>query len=79
MTKIVDISEAQHHLRGLLALARRGDQIIIEETGESPVRLVSIADEPRKLPKLGLREGKVWTSDDFDVELPDSFWLGEGE
>ncbi len=29
---------------------------------------------------LGLFEnvGETWMSDDFDAELPDSFWLGEG-
>jgi len=28
---------------------------------------------------LGLFEdvGKTWTSDDFDAELPDSFWFGD--
>lgn len=25
---------------------------------------------------LGLDTGRVWMSDDFDAELPDSFWLG---
>lgn len=30
---------------------------------------------------LGLFEhvGETWTSDDFDAELSDSFWLGEDE
>ncbi len=37
------------------------------------------ADEKQapRLPKLGLREGKVWTSEDFDAELSESFWLGK--
>ena len=26
---------------------------------------------------LGLHEGQIWIADDFDVPLPDSFWLGE--
>jgi hypothetical protein len=25
---------------------------------------------------LGLHAGKVWMSDDFDAELPETFWLG---
>jgi predicted DNA-binding antitoxin AbrB/MazE fold protein len=25
----------------------------------------------------GLHAGMIWMSDDFDDELPDSFWLGE--
>ncbi len=31
---------------------------------------------PRKL-GLGAHLGKVWMSDDFDAELPDSFWFGD--
>jgi hypothetical protein len=33
-------------------------------------------DKPRI---AGLHEGNWWISDDFDDELPDSFWLGEDE
>jgi prevent-host-death family protein len=79
MTKIVSISEAQSQLQGLLALTRNGDEIIIEENGEPLARLVPIEKFELKQRILGLREGQVWTSDDFDDELPDSFWLGEEE
>ncbi len=79
MTKTVSISEAQSQLQGLLALARNGDEIIIEENGEPLARLVPIEKPEPKQRILGLREGQVWTSDDFDDELPDSFWLGKEE
>ena len=79
MTKIVSINEAQVQLQGLLALARNGDEVIIEENGEPSARLIPIQKTERKERILGLREGQVWTSDDFDEELPDSFWLGEEE
>jgi prevent-host-death family protein len=78
MTKTVSLSEVQTQLKGLLALARNGDEVIIEENGEPLARLIPIQKkEPRKERVLGLREGQVWTSEDFDDELPDSFWLGE--
>ena len=77
MTKIVSISEAQKHLQGLLALARKGDEIIIEENGEPSARLIPIQKSKGNERILGLREGQVWTSQDFDDELPDEFWLGE--
>ena len=34
---------------------------------------------PLKTRTLGLHAhlGEAWMSDDFDAELPDSFWLGE--
>ncbi|MGI8638336.1 MAG: type II toxin-antitoxin system Phd/YefM family antitoxin [Pyrinomonadaceae bacterium] len=79
MTKIVSISEAQTQLQGLLALARNGGEVIIEENGEPSARLIPIQKTEPKERILGLREGQVWTSDDFDDELPDSFWLGEEE
>ncbi|MBN8592806.1 MAG: hypothetical protein J0M33_13665 [Anaerolineae bacterium] len=28
---------------------------------------------------LGLHAGSMWMSDDFDAELPDEFWFGEGQ
>ncbi|ALF54351.1 hypothetical protein ACX27_18320 [Nostoc piscinale CENA21] len=28
---------------------------------------------------LGLNEGQIWMSDDFNDPLPDEFWMGEGE
>ena len=79
MTKTVSIREAQSQLQGLLALTRNGDEVIIEENGEPLARLVPIEKFELKQRILGLREGQVWTSDDFDDELPDSFWLGEEE
>ncbi|OCQ96778.1 hypothetical protein BCD64_14300 [Nostoc sp. MBR 210] len=27
---------------------------------------------------LGLHEGEIWMSDDFNDPLPDEFWMGEG-
>lgn len=77
MTKTVSLNEAQTQLQGLLALARGGDEIIIEENGEPAARIVPIQKNELKERVLGLREGQVWMSDDFDDELPDSFWLGE--
>ena len=77
MTKTVSLNEAQTQLQGLLALARNGDEVIIEENGEPSARIVPIQKNEPKERVLGLREGQVWTSGDFDEELPDSFWLGE--
>jgi len=75
MTKTVSISEAQSQLQGLLALARNGDEVIIEENGEPLARLVPIEKaEPKKQRIAGLGKGTMWVSDDFDDELPDEFW-----
>lgn len=28
---------------------------------------------------LGLNQGQIWMSDDFNDPLPDEFWMGDGE
>ncbi|MCF4965646.1 type II toxin-antitoxin system VapB family antitoxin [Nostoc sp. CMAA1605] len=38
-----------------------------EKTQETPQQRV-----------LGLHEGQIWMSDDFNDPLPDEFWMGEG-
>jgi len=45
MTTVVDIKEAQVKLKGLLALAREGDEIVIEENGE---KLGTIIPTPKR-------------------------------
>ncbi|MCC5625940.1 DUF2281 domain-containing protein [Nostoc sp. CHAB 5715] len=38
--------------------------------------------QPQQSPQeqvLGLNQGKIWISDDFNEPLPDEFWLGESE
>ncbi len=77
MTKTVSINEVS--IQTIIALTRNGDEVMIEENGEPLARLVPIEKFEPKQRILGLREGQVWTRDDFDDELPDSFWLGEDE
>jgi antitoxin (DNA-binding transcriptional repressor) of toxin-antitoxin stability system len=76
MTKTVSLNE-NVTIETLIALTRNGDEVVIEENGEPVARVTPIEKIQRKERILGLREGQVWTSDDFDEELPDSFWLGE--
>lgn len=37
----------------------------------------SVLPTQRRIP--GLDAGPVWMSDDFDAELPDSFWFGSDD
>ena len=66
-------------MQTVIALTRNGDEVVIEENGEPLARLLPIQRPEKKERVLGLREGQVWISDDFDEPLPDSFWLGEEE
>ena len=76
MIKTISMEETLS-LQTVLALTRNGDEVVIEENGEPLARLLPIQRPVKKERVLGLREGRVWISDDFDEELPDSFWLGE--
>ena len=76
MTTVVNIEEAQTKLKGLLDRAREGDEIVIEENGEELGKIVPV--KKRKALKQrefgrGRAEG-YFMSDDFNDELPDSFW-----
>ena len=78
MTRTVSLSE-NVSMQAVIALTRNGDEVVIEENGEPLARLLPIQKPEKKERVLGLREGQVWLSDDFDAPLPDSFWLGEEE
>jgi hypothetical protein len=48
---------------------------------QTRIQFVPTGGQPPKSRVLGLFEnvGETWVSDDFDAELPDSFWLGEDQ
>jgi hypothetical protein len=48
---------------------------------QTRVQFVETEEIPSKSRVLGLFEnvGETWMSDDFDAELPNSFWLGEDQ
>jgi antitoxin (DNA-binding transcriptional repressor) of toxin-antitoxin stability system len=74
-TKSVEIQEAQQHLAELVAQAATGTDIILLD-GQTPrARLVPIAPPVvRRIP--GLHAGSITISPDFDLPLPDEFWMG---
>jgi antitoxin (DNA-binding transcriptional repressor) of toxin-antitoxin stability system len=85
MTTTIDIETTQLQLSDLVALVRTGGEVIVQED-ETPVLHISKPIIPvRKKPFIfGLSQTKnqhsettFWMSEDFDDELPMSFWLGE--
>lgn len=76
MTKTLSINEVQRLLPGLLALAKDGDEIIIEENGHELAKVIpSTTPDPVKQREFGRgRPAGYFMSDDFDDELPDEFW-----
>lgn len=81
MTTTIDIGEVQAQLAELLDKLREGNEVIIAQGSKPVARLTAIAPEaaPEKQEKRvgNLNPGSIWVSDDFDVPLPDEFWLGE--
>lgn len=68
-TETIDLAEAQAHLKELVHRVSEGLQVILSEN-EKPVARIT----PVRQRVAGLDPGSIWTSEDFDEELPDSFW-----
>jgi prevent-host-death family protein len=71
--KTVELREAQANLKDLLTLVAQGTEIVVTD-GTIPVaRLVPVksCSTPRT---AGLHAGAIWSSEDFDHPLPDTFW-----
>ena len=72
-SKTVNIHDAKNSLSELVSLALEGNEVIIAEDNTPLVRLIPIKRSIRaRIP--GLNCGEIWTSDDFDQPLPESFW-----
>ena len=74
-SKTVDIHDAKTTLSELVSLALEGNEIIIAEDDKPLARLIPIS-ESKTVRTPGLNRGEIWTSDDFDEPLPESFWTG---
>jgi prevent-host-death family protein len=77
-TTTVELRDAAARLPELVKLVQSGTDVILTDSGTPRARLVSIPSSVRTYPRIpGLQGGQMWMSDDFDAELPDSFWMGE--
>ena len=74
-SKTVDIHDKQTSLSELVSLALEGNEVIIADDDKPLARLVPISDS-KQLRIPGLNRGEIWTSEDFDEPLPESFWTG---
>lgn len=74
--KTVNIHEAKTKLSALLVDVAAGEDVIIAKAGKPVARLISY-EEPAPQPRrLGMDEGLVWISADFDAPLPDDILEG---
>ncbi|MBF0111131.1 MAG: toxin-antitoxin (TA) system antitoxin [Desulfamplus sp.] len=72
LMKTINISETEANIKDLLSIVVEGTEIIITENKIPLARITPvIKSTPRK---AGLHSGLIWTSEDFDEPLPESFW-----
>ena len=66
----VNIFEAKTQLSKLVAMAERGEDVIIARAGKPAVRLTQLKPEKKPI-VFGLLKGKIHVADDFDAPLPE--------
>lgn len=82
--KTIDLETTPLTLEELLDSLDANTEVLLTR-GDTPVARIAPAGEPTKIQPqtegrvFGLHKGQGWISDDFDDELPDSFWFGEDE
>ncbi|QTA83616.1 Toxin-antitoxin system, antitoxin component [Desulfonema limicola] len=75
-TQVITISDLKNRIGDLITFITEGGSVILEKDSKPFARLIPISDKKKKR-IAGLNKGEIWTSDDFDDPLPDSFWTGE--
>ncbi len=80
MTKTLDVS-AWPQLAEILSAIGEDEAIVLTQNGRVIAEVKPVEEGSTEKPKervfgLGAGEG-YYMADDFDAELPDSFWLGE--
>lgn len=75
MTTHVTLSQAKDQLAELVAKAKRGELVVIEDSDHVHLELVvSRAKKPRV---FGQHAGKGRVADNFNDPLPESIWSGQ--
>ncbi|KOR34298.1 MULTISPECIES: type II toxin-antitoxin system Phd/YefM family antitoxin [Planktothricoides] len=72
----VDITEANTQLQQLLAIAMKGEEVIITQGDQAIAKLVAVRDtslpeKPRR--QFGSMKDVIWVADDFDAPLTEEF------
>ncbi|MBD2547247.1 type II toxin-antitoxin system Phd/YefM family antitoxin [Planktothricoides raciborskii] len=72
----VDITEANTQLQQLLAIAMKGEEVIITQGDRAIAKLVAVRDtslpeKPRR--QFGSMKDVIWVADDFDAPLTEEF------
>ena len=71
-TLVVDINDAKSHFDELMGQVEHGVSVVLNKGGDAVARILPAG---KRVP--GLNAGAITVAEDFDLPLPDSFWLGE--
>jgi antitoxin (DNA-binding transcriptional repressor) of toxin-antitoxin stability system len=66
----VTLLQPNKQLSELIAAANRGEEVVIRDGDQAPVKLVPVS-APRGPRKAGSAKGKIIMADDFDAPLED--------
>ncbi len=75
-TQTINIEKVEKQLAELLEIVALNGEIVIAQNGKALARLEPVPRTKKKR-VAGLNRGTIWTSEDFDAQLPDDFWLGK--
>jgi antitoxin (DNA-binding transcriptional repressor) of toxin-antitoxin stability system len=73
----IEVEKLASELKGLLARASSGEEVIVTENLVPLARLLPLPPKSTARRVPGLDPGVFTVADDFDEPLPDDFWLGE--
>ena len=78
MTVILDVA-AQPQLAEILGYVEAGDDVILMRDGQQIAEVKSVEETAKPLKRVwGTHPNAIsYIADDFDAELPESFWMGE--
>lgn len=69
--RTVNVLEAKTTLSALLAEVEAGGEVVIARAGTPVARLVAVGKAPAR--RLGIDDGRLHISDDFDTFIPEGF------
>lgn len=74
MSATIDIHDLPARFDEALRLAASGQEVLLLDAGTPRARLIPIAAAGPRVP--GLHAGAMQPTPDFDVPMPDDFWVG---
>lgn len=72
--KTFDITQLSDSLIDLLSELQIGTEVLLTRQGVPLAKVMPLSTEQSVTPKVGLNDGAMVMSDDFDEPLPDDFW-----